>query len=284
MNVDNLLRELLFRKFRIGSLTFDFLEGLLAVCITGVGCMLRTPFASGFPHWTTLLAEWYLALAAAVLVWRGTKSRMRTLFTYGMLLILPTTVAEGTILRGNAAVGALLFICALLFLTGSPGEEKTWFFTLVTAGLLLWSVRYAGLLFACVVLWQRRKLGAGQLLALFLAAGARFAHSYRIWLGAGYTLHTFHWANIYEIVGREAFQGQLIDPAVQVGLFLTPGLMVLLLWLFGQGLRSGPGDAGESVRGRASCSFGSFFSSGCSRGISCRIWISPTDACTGSWR
>ena len=42
MKVDNFLRELLFRKFRIAGMTFDFLEALLAVCITGVGLVLRT--------------------------------------------------------------------------------------------------------------------------------------------------------------------------------------------------------------------------------------------------
>ena len=44
MKVDNFLRELLFRKFRIAGMTFDFLEALLAVCITGVGLVLRIPF------------------------------------------------------------------------------------------------------------------------------------------------------------------------------------------------------------------------------------------------
>ena len=61
MKVDNFLRELLFRKFRIAGMTFDFLEALLAVCITGVGLVLRTSFPdSGMPHPLYLLAEWYL--------------------------------------------------------------------------------------------------------------------------------------------------------------------------------------------------------------------------------
>ena len=42
-------------------MTFDFLEALLAVCITGVGLVLRTSFPdSGMPHPLYLLAEWYL--------------------------------------------------------------------------------------------------------------------------------------------------------------------------------------------------------------------------------
>lgn len=245
MKVDQMLRDLLFRRFRVGPVSFDFLEGLLAVCITLTGCMLRTPFEAGLPHWTMLLAEWYLAAAGAVLVWRFTGGRKRTLLAYGILLLLPSTVAEGTILRGTAGAGALFFLCALLFLGQREGETRPWLFTFVTAGLLLWSVRYLGLLFACMVLWQRRRLNAEQILLLLIAAGARFVYSYRIWFSAGYTLLTFHWPNIYEIVGREAAEGQLIDPAAYTGLFLTLGLMTILLWLFGQGARSHDGEAKE---------------------------------------
>lgn len=230
MSVDNVLRNLLFTKFRIGRIQFEFLEGLLAVCITGVGFLLRTPFETGLPHWPYLLVEWYLAVAASALVWRMTKSRMRTLGAYSILLILPTVIADGTILRGDACVGALLFLCALLLLENG----KIWFFTIAAAALLLLDVKYVGILFACMVLWQREWLKSGQLFLLLAAGAARFVHAYRAWLSAGYTLVTFHWPNIYGIVGKEAVQGQLIDPIALVGLFLALGLLVLAVWLFGQ--------------------------------------------------
>ncbi len=235
MRIDDLLRGVLFRGFRLGSLRFDFLEGLLAVCITGAGYLLRTPFEPGVPHWTCLLAEWYLCLASAVLVGRYTGSRRKSLGTYGILMILPAVVAEGTILGGGACAGALLFVCALLFLGQGQGNGRTWLFTLVTAGLLLWSVRYIGLLFACMVLWKKGRLRVEQLLVLLAAGGARFVHAYRAWFGAGYTLETFHWPNIYELVGREAVQGQLVDPAACVGFFLTLGLMLFLIHLYRPG-------------------------------------------------
>ncbi len=235
MNIDQFLRDLLYRKCSIGPLRFDFLEGLLAVCITGIGFFIRTPFETGLPHWTHLLAEWYLALASAVFVWRLTSGRRRALVTYGMLLILPTLVAEGTILQGDACVAALFFVSALLFFLPESGKMGTWLFTLVTGGLLLWSVPYAGILFACMVLWQREKLTIGQLLFLALTTGMRLVYAYALWLRAGYTLVTFHWPNIYEIVGRASIQGQLVDPVALTGLFLTPGLLLLLVWLFAQG-------------------------------------------------
>lgn len=231
MNIDDMLRNLLFSRFHIGKINFDFLEGLLAVCITGTGLLLRTPFETGLPHWPYLLAEWYLAFAAAALVWQLTGSRKRALGAYSILLILPTVIAEGTILRGDACVGALLVICALLLLESG----KNWLFTVVTAVALLMDVKYIGMLPVCVILWQARRLKSEQLLVLLAAAAVRVGSSYRAWLNAGYTLVTFHWANIYEIVGKEAVLGQLIDPIAMVGLFLSAGLMVLAVWAFGQG-------------------------------------------------
>lgn len=230
--LDKWLLALLFQEFSIGKLQFSFLEGLLAVCITGVGCMLRTPFETGMPHWAYLLAEWYLAVAVSVLVFRYTINPKKALITYAMLMILPVIVAEGTILRGDAVVGCVLFVSALLFLGTDEERAYHWLFTVVTAALLLWSVRYIGILFACMVLWQRRKLRSEQLLVLLAAGGARFLYAYKAWIEANYTLTTFHWANIYEIVGKEAVLGQLIDPIALVGLFLTLGIVVLLLYLF----------------------------------------------------
>lgn len=230
--LDKWLLALLFQEFSIGKLRFSFLEGLLAVCITGIGCMLRTPFETGMPHWAYLLAEWYLAVAVSVLVFWYTINQKKALITYAMLMILPVIVAEGTILRGDAVVGCVLFVSALLFLGTDEERAYHWLFTVVTAALLLWSVRYIGILFACMVLWQRRKLRSEQLLVLLAAGGARFLYAYKAWIEANYTLTTFHWANIYEIVGKEAVLGQLIDPIALVGLFLTLGIVVLLLYLF----------------------------------------------------
>lgn len=229
--MDEWLRNLLFKRCKMGRYSFDFLEALLAVCITGVGYLLRTPFDTGLPYWPYLLVEWYLSLASAILIWRCTKSRKKTIGTYAILLILPTIIADGTILRGNACIGALLFVSALLFLT----QQKQWLFVLTLAALLLWSVKYAGILFACMTLWQSRRLKAEQLLVLAAAGGARFVYTYRIWLNAGYTLVTFHWPNIYEIVGKKAVTGQLVDPISMIGLFLTLGLMVLTVYLFSLG-------------------------------------------------
>ena len=99
-----------------------------------------------------------------------------------------------------------------------------------------------------MVLWQRKRLLAEQLLVLLAAFGVRFVYSYGIWFGAGYTLDTFHWPNIYEIVGKEAVQGQPVDPAAMTGLFLTLGLLTILVWLFGQGACTECSEREEGVR------------------------------------
>ncbi len=225
--MDEMLRGLLFGRLRLGNRSFDFLEGLLAVCITIVAFLLRTPFKEGSLHFLYLLAEWYLAFGGAVLVFRFTASQKRALVTYGILLLLPTVAAEGALLGGDACVGALLFICALLFLQ----RKRGWLFTAATAALLASSAEYFGLLFACVVLWQRERLRLGQLLALLAAGGLRLIHAYRAWFAAGYTLTTFHWPNIYGIVGQEAIRGQRIDPIAAVGLCTALGVLVLAAYL-----------------------------------------------------
>ena len=58
--------------------------------------------------------------------------------------------------------------------------------------------------------------------------------SYRAWMGAGYTLTTFHWPNIYEIIGNTSMQGQSFEPLATVGLFLALGLLVIGVWAFSQ--------------------------------------------------
>lgn len=235
MTADDMLRNLLFKRFHAGKVSFDLLEGLLAVCITGVGFLLRTSFETGLPHWPYLLAEWYLAFAAGVLIWRLTKSRRRTITAYSLLMILPTVIAEGSILKGDACAGALLVICALFFICHGQEGKGGWLFTLTLSAALLLDVRYVGLMAVCLVLWQNERLKSVQLLVLLGAGAARFVRSYRLWLRAGYTLTSFHWPNIYGIVGNKAVQGQLIDPVALVGLFLAVGLMLMAVWLFGQG-------------------------------------------------
>lgn len=230
--VDDYLRTLLFHKYQIGWLQFDFMEALLAVCITGVGLALRTAFPdSGIPHPLMILAEWYLAVSGGVLVSRITNRGRRGLYAYGILMILPTIVMDGTIMQSSTCVGTLVCISALLFLESGA----LWVFTVAAGVLLLWNVRYMGLVFAAMVLWKYKGLRFEQLAVLLVTGTARFVYSFHAWFGAGYTLTTFHWPNIYEIVGREAMQGQLFDPVATVGCFVAVGLLLLGVWVFCQG-------------------------------------------------
>ena len=230
--VDDYLRTLLFHKYQIGWLKFDFMEALLAVCITGVGLALRTAFPdSGMPDMRILMAEWYLAVCGGVLVKRMTGRGRRGLYAYGILIILPTIVMDGTIMQNNACIGALVCICALFYLESGT----TWLFTILSGALLLWDVKYMGLALVAVVLWKYKGLRFEQLAVLLVTGAARFVYSFHAWFGAGYTLTTFHWPNIYEIVGREAMQGQLFDPVATVGCFVAVGLLLLGVWVFCQG-------------------------------------------------
>lgn len=232
MKVDCFLRELLFRKFHIAGITFDFLEALLAVCITGTGFLLRTSFPdSGMANGFCLLAEWMLAVSGAVLVTQITGNGRKGILTYGIFLILPVMVADGTILGGQACVGALLCMSALLFLK----QDSHLLFSIAMAAVMLLHVRYIGFLPVCILFCQMGRLRKQETAVLTAAGVLRFCVSYRAWFQAGYTLTTFHWPNIYEIVGREAMQGQLIDPLSSVGFFLTLGLLIMGVWILAQG-------------------------------------------------
>ncbi len=233
------LRTLIFHRFHIGSFSFDFLEALLAVCITAVGVLLRTVFSVNGTIFPALVIA-----VATLLVWTLTRNGRRTLLAYAVFMILPTLVADAAILPESAAVGAVLFLCALEELGEKSicvrnadfwGGKGAWIFTVLAALTLFDDVRYVGLLVLCALLWQSRRLRTRQFLVIFAAGLARFLYSYRIWLWAGYTLTTFHWPNIYEIVGKAAVTTQQVDPIALVGLFLTAGLLLMALWVFAQG-------------------------------------------------
>ncbi|MCD8098724.1 MAG: hypothetical protein LUE31_12050 [Lachnospiraceae bacterium] len=244
------LRTLIFHRFHIGSFSFDFLEALLAVCITAVGVLLRTVFAINGTIFPALVIA-----VATLLVWTLTRNGRRTLLAYAVFMILPTLVADAAILPESAAVGAVLFLCALEELgeksicvrNADPwGGKGAWIFTAFAALTLLNDVRYVGLLVLCALLWNRRRLRTSQFLVIFAAGLARLLYSYRSWLWAGYTLTTFHWPNIYEIVGKAAVTTQQVDPIALVGLFLAAGLLLMALWVFAQG--SAPTDDASLLR------------------------------------
>ena len=91
---DDFLRTLLFRTFCVGKVKFDFMEALLAVCITGVGFALRTAFPdSGMPDMRILMEEWYLAVCAGVLVKRMTGRVRRGLYALSLIHILLNVVS-----------------------------------------------------------------------------------------------------------------------------------------------------------------------------------------------
>ena len=125
---DDFLRTLLFRKFCVGKVKFDFMEALLAVCITGVGFALRTAFPdSGMPDMRILMEEWYLAVCAGVLVKRMTGRVRRGLYAYGILMILPTIVMDGTIMGSNASIGALyVSVHCFIWKVEPRGCSRSW--------------------------------------------------------------------------------------------------------------------------------------------------------------
>lgn len=119
--MDTALRKLLYRQWRLGGLQFSFLDALLAVCITGTGLCLRSTVIDYTPtdakKLVGILLEYVLALLCAAIVHAYTGRRLRSLVTYGILVIYPTIVANGSLWnQGSVYYAVLIFLGLYLVL------------------------------------------------------------------------------------------------------------------------------------------------------------------------
>lgn len=195
--MDEFLRTLISRKWRVGRLSFTFLDILLAVCITGTGVFLRLNVIeytqTDVMKLAGFAAEFFLAVLCAVIVHHCTGSRNRAFLTYAVLAIYPTVIANGALWnRGTVFYAILLF---------------------------------AGLYF---VLRGWKALGV----ISFLAGGA--AAAYRVWCWVDSFrpalpgLLTRGLPNIYEIIGKRMFA----DLFAWVSLLFLLGLLITAAYCF----------------------------------------------------
>jgi len=115
--MDQWLRDLIGKKWRPGSLSFTFLDVLLAVCITGTGVLLRLAVVEYTPVTIAKLAamvlDFALALFVAVLVYGYTAHRNKAFLTYAILAIYPTMVANSALWGKNSVFYSFLFFLGL---------------------------------------------------------------------------------------------------------------------------------------------------------------------------
>lgn len=164
--MDEFLRNLIVKKWKLGNLEFSFLDALLALCITGTGIMLRLAVISYTPTdiWKlrAIFADFLLSLLCAGIVYCYTGHRNKAFLTYSILVIYPTMIANSA-LWGKNSVEYVLFLFLGLYCYGK-------------------GKRLPSLLFAAV--------------GVFMAV-SRFELSAKS-LNLG-------WPNFYEIIGKKMF-------------------------------------------------------------------------------
>lgn len=164
--MDEFLRDLIIKKWKVGKLKFSFLDALLAVCITGTGVMLRLAVIdyTETDIWKlrAMLADLLLALLCAGIVYCYTAHRNKTFLTYSILVIYPTMIANSA-LWGKNSVEYVLFLFLGLY---CYGREK----------------RLQSLLLAAI--------------GIFLAVSRLEISEKSLNLG---------WPNFYEIIGKKMF-------------------------------------------------------------------------------
>lgn len=105
--MDEWLRNLIVKKWKIKNLEFSFLDALLAVCITGTGAMLRLAVIeyTGITSQKLIgvMMDVFTAAVCSALVYDYTGSRNRTLLTYGVLMIYPTMAANSALMGENSS-------------------------------------------------------------------------------------------------------------------------------------------------------------------------------------
>ena len=197
--MDDFLRDLISRKWKIKGLSFTFLDLLLTVCITGTGLALRSTVIAHTPTNTWKLCgiflEYALAVLAGAIVHSYTGSRLRSLVTYGILVIYPTMVANGSLWNINCIYYVILFFL----------------------GLYLYSRGHA-------------LLGSGSILAGLLIALFRMRSWWKSLGGVYPTSLNRGWPNFYEIIGKRAF----VDTFDKVSILILLGLLLTGLYWFAE--------------------------------------------------
>ncbi|MCI9383896.1 MAG: hypothetical protein HFI24_06775, partial [Lachnospiraceae bacterium] len=168
--MDEFLQRLIVKNWKIGKLTFTFLDALLAVCITGTGIMLRLAVVeytvTDSQKLGAMIIDFILAFYCGEIVYEYTRHRNKAFLTYAILVIYPTMIANSALWGKNSVYSVFFFFVGLYYFALHDKERKKWL----------------GLLAAAV--------GAARALAVFRLSSESM---------------NLGWPNFYEIIGKEAF-------------------------------------------------------------------------------
>ncbi len=191
--MDEFLQRLIVKNWKIGKLTFTFLDALLAVCITGTGIMLRLAVVeytvTDSQKLGAMIIDFILAFYCGEIVYEYTRHRNKAFLTYAILVIYPTMIANSALWGKNSVYSVFFFFVGLYYFVLHDKERKKWL----------------GLLAAAV--------GAVRALAVFRLSSESM---------------NLGWPNFYEIIGKEAF----VELFNQVSVLCLFGILFTMLYVF----------------------------------------------------
>lgn len=191
--MDEFLRELLVKKWKLGKLEFTFLDGLLAVCITGTGLMLRLAVVeyTVTDAWKlrAMLIDFVLAVFCGAIVYEYTGHRNKAFLTYSILVIYPTLIANSALWGKNSVYGVFFFFLGLYYFIHYFEKGKKWM------GLL-------GIILGAMIVLGRFELSSKSL--------------------------NLGWPNFYEIIGKKAF----VELYNQVSVLCLLGILFTIFYVF----------------------------------------------------
>lgn len=140
--LDQFLRNLIQGEFSVGNKKCAFLDILLAVCITGVGVMIRSAIFGisgnpGLEGGTQMLVycvlDFVLALLAGFFVWETTENRLKTVLAYSLSVIWPAIAANSALNGGHEVEYAvtILLCLSLVAMKKAYGQMSFWIITLL---------------------------------------------------------------------------------------------------------------------------------------------------------
>lgn len=140
--LDKFLRDLIHGEFSLGKRTYAFLDVLLAVCITGVGVLIRSAIfgISGNPGLEGgsemlffCVLDFALALLVGFFVWETTENRMKTVTAYALAVIWPAIAANSALNGGHEVEYAvtILLCLSLVAMKKMYNQISFWIITLL---------------------------------------------------------------------------------------------------------------------------------------------------------
>lgn len=140
--LDQFLRNLIHGEFSIGKRKLAFLDILLAVCITGVGVLIRSAIfgisedmviESG-TRMVFCVLDFALALLIGFWVWETTENRLKTVGAYSLAVIWPAIAANSALNGGHEVEYAVTILLCLVLVAMKKkyNQLSFWIITLLS--------------------------------------------------------------------------------------------------------------------------------------------------------